>query len=67
LEPDPVVYLPLRGAPPATAALIVRAVFEPGALTSLVRHEVRALDPDLPVFRVMTMDQVERFLQLLGI
>jgi putative ABC transport system permease protein len=58
LEPDPVVYLPLRGSPPTTAALIVRAVSEPAALTSLLRDEVRALDPDLPVFRIRTMDQV---------
>jgi putative ABC transport system permease protein len=58
LEPDPVVYLPLRGSPPTTAALIVRAVSEPAAITSLVRDEVRALDPDLPVFRIRTMDQV---------
>jgi len=57
-EPDPVVYVPLRGAPPATAALIVRAVSDPNAITSLLREEVRALDPDLPVYRIRTMEQV---------
>ena len=58
LEPDPVVYVPLRSAPPSTAAVIVRAGPEPVALTPLLREEVRALDADLPVFRIRTMDQV---------
>jgi putative ABC transport system permease protein len=56
-EPDPVVYLPLRQAPAATVALIVRAPdLEP--IAPLVREHVRALDADLPVYRVLTMDQV---------
>jgi hypothetical protein len=56
--PDPLVYLPFNGAPPATAALIVRAPRDAGVLAPLLREEVRALDPDLPLYRVMTLDQV---------
>jgi len=37
--------------------LLVRSQGEPGAMASLVRAEVRAIDPDLPVFGVQTMDQ----------
>jgi hypothetical protein len=57
-EPDPVVYLPLRAAAPETAALLIRARADTGALATQVRHEFRAMDADLPVYSVMTMEQV---------
>jgi putative ABC transport system permease protein len=57
-EPDPVVYLPLRTAAPDTAALMVRARADAGALATQIRHEFRALDADLPLYSVMTMEQV---------
>ena len=59
-EPDPVVYLPHRATSPATAAVIARVSADPDAATSLLRDEVRALDPDLPLYRVMSMDQAMR-------
>jgi len=55
--PDPVVYMPLRAQAPAFAILLVRARRDPGMLTSLVREEVRAIDPDLPLFGIRTMDE----------
>lgn len=57
-EPDPLVYLPLGAAPPSSAAIIVRSATAPEALAPLLRAEVRALDPELPVYRVMTMARV---------
>jgi len=36
----------------------VRAPRDPGALASLLREEVRALDPDLPLYRIMTLERV---------
>jgi putative ABC transport system permease protein len=57
LEPDAVVYLPFHANPPATAALIVRTRTAPGALSTRVREEVSALDPDLPLDRVLTLDE----------
>jgi putative ABC transport system permease protein len=57
-ELDPVVYLPYRAMPPSTVALIVRGPSEAGAVASMLREELRALDPDLPLYRVMTMEQV---------
>jgi putative ABC transport system permease protein len=56
-EPDPVAYLPFRIQAPASTALIIRSAHEPATLTSMLREEVRSLDPDLPVFDIRTMDQ----------
>jgi predicted permease len=56
-EPDPVVYLPLRSQSPASTAVLVRAQRDAAALTSLLREEVRAIDQDLPLFDIRTMDQ----------
>ena len=38
--------------------LAIRTGSDPAAMTSAVRNEVRAVDPDQPVFNVRTMDQV---------
>jgi predicted lysophospholipase L1 biosynthesis ABC-type transport system permease subunit len=56
--PDPIVYLPAAADPPSSAAIIVRSTTAPEALAPLLREEVRALDPELPVYRVRTMAQV---------
>jgi len=37
--------------------LLIRTLGDPAALTSLMREEVRAVDPDLPLFEIRTMDQ----------
>jgi len=55
--PDPVVYLPLRAQAPASAILVIRAQRDAASLTSLAREEVRAIDPDLPLFGIQTLDQ----------
>ena len=54
--PDPVVYVPLRAQAPAFALLMLRTVGDPAALATSVREEVRAIDPDLPLFGIMTLD-----------
>jgi predicted permease len=59
-QPDPVVYLPWRQAPALTAALMVRTSIGPGAIAQAVREAVRGLDPDLPVYRLFTMEEVLR-------
>jgi predicted permease len=55
--PDPVAYLPNRAEPPRQPVLIVRAPGNPGSLTALLREEIRSIDPDMPVYAVLTMDQ----------
>jgi putative ABC transport system permease protein len=57
-DPDPVVYLPYRADPQRNALLIVRTSGEPGNVTALVREQMRAIEPDLPLFQIMTMDQL---------
>jgi predicted permease len=54
--PDPVVYLPHRANPSSTAAILVHAG-GPTALASAVRAALHQLDPNLPVYRLMTLDR----------
>lgn len=57
-EPGPVVYVPYKASPNAAMSLIVRTSLDAGVASSMLREEVRALDADLPVFEIRTMDQV---------
>jgi putative ABC transport system permease protein len=57
---DPIVYLPLRQSPPATAALMLRAPSNVDGLAALARAETAALDRNLPIYRVLTLDQYAR-------
>ena len=56
-QPDPVAYLPLKAQSPGFAMLLIRTPADPASLTSLIREEVRTVDPDLPLFGIRTMDQ----------
>jgi ABC-type antimicrobial peptide transport system permease subunit len=54
------VYLPHlqnSGFIGSSASIIVRGRSDPGELTPLLRKEVSALDPDLPLNNVHTMDE----------
>jgi ABC-type antimicrobial peptide transport system permease subunit len=55
-EPEPVVYLPFRARPNATAALLVNGT-SAAAGTEALAAAVRAVDPDVPLFRTMTLEQ----------
>lgn len=63
IEPDPVVYLPLRTAPPSTLSIVLRTPQDPAALTPSVREAVRHLDATLPVYRAMSMADAMQALQ----
>jgi putative ABC transport system permease protein len=73
--PRPEVYAPFAWDPWPFMALVVRAAAGPAGLSEAVRAEVRAVDADLPVYAVSTMEQVlsdsvrqRRFtVQLLGL
>jgi predicted permease len=56
-EPDPVLYLPLRSAPPASAVVAVRSRADVTELVALLRETVRGIDPELPIYRVRSMEQ----------
>ena len=57
LETDPVVYMPLRSNPVRGVGLLVRTSADLGSATRLLREAMSAVQPDLPLFRIMTMDQ----------
>jgi putative ABC transport system permease protein len=57
-DPDPVAYVPYRTDPQRFVFLVVRGQGDPAALTSLVREQMRAIEPDLPVFGILTLDQM---------
>ena len=69
-DPDPVIYLPCRSAPAPSMTLVIRTDGPPHRLTSTLREEVRALDPDLPLFGIATMDEtlakVRSFYRIFG-
>jgi predicted permease len=51
-----VVYRPLRASPVRSINLVVRAENDPAAVTAQVRETMRAVEPDLPLADVMSMD-----------
>jgi predicted permease len=55
---DPVAYLPFRADPQRNVALVVRAPGDPGRVTSLIREEMRAIEPDVPLVGIQTMNQL---------
>jgi predicted permease len=61
-NPEPAIwYEPIDQSDAAFASIAVRTAGPPLSLTSLVRDEVAALDPNLPIYFVYTMQQaVER-------
>jgi putative ABC transport system permease protein len=56
-QTDPVAYLPYRMDPRGFMVLLARSEGDPNALTPLLREELRAVDADLPLFNIRTMDQ----------
>jgi len=58
-EPDPVVYIPHSQNPGAVGlgSILVRARSNPAELIPVIRQGIFALDPDLSMANVRTMDQ----------
>jgi putative ABC transport system permease protein len=58
-EPNPAeIYLPLRQWPVSFMSVAVKTVLPPSSLGEAVRREVYAVDPNLPVSNVRTLDQI---------
>ncbi len=55
-EPDPVVYVPYRTDPQRAMVLLVRGQGDAASLTSIVRNEMRSIEPDLPPFNIRTLE-----------
>ena len=56
-EPISALYVPHAQMPWGWMALLVRTAQDPASATSAVRAAVRALDPDLPIVEVGTMEE----------
>lgn len=56
LQPDPIVYQPLRANPGRVMGLMLRTRGDPTASIEAVRSAVRSVDPDLPLYGIMTME-----------
>jgi predicted permease len=57
VDPDAVVFKPLRLDPPRGMAIVVRTLGEPGAAANVLRQAVRDVDPDQPLFNVQSMPE----------
>jgi predicted permease len=72
---SPYVYFPAYQRPSYASVVYMRTAAYPGTLGDMIRHEVQAVDPTVPVFAVRAMDEVvakylsqRRFaLELLGV
>ncbi len=51
------LYLPQSQHVGRAMNVVVRSATDPSALTSAVKHELHELDSDLPMYRVLTMEQ----------
>ncbi|HEX4953706.1 MAG TPA: ABC transporter permease [Thermoanaerobaculia bacterium] len=56
-RPSPLIYVPLAQRPSATMALVVASRRQDDALTEEVRQAVWALDPNLPIDQMLTMEE----------
>jgi putative ABC transport system permease protein len=54
----PEVYLPHAQVPQVGMSVVLRAAADPLALAGAIRAEVRAVDPNLPISSLRTLDQV---------
>jgi putative ABC transport system permease protein len=55
--PEPDVYIAYDQVPQRSGYVFVRTAGDPSALAATLRREVQALDPNLPVHDVQTMEQ----------
>jgi putative ABC transport system permease protein len=57
-EPKPEFYQPHAQVPYRSMILTVRSSQDPRGLTAAIRHEVLALDPDLPIAHIRTLEEI---------
>jgi predicted permease len=63
---EPVLYVPYRMQPSPAFSVVVRSTQSSAVLMSNIRDEVQHIDPALPVFDVLRMDQVVTRMVWLG-
>ncbi len=58
VETKPEMFWPYYQMGLQFATIVVRTTSEPEAMTAAVRSEIQAIDKDLPVYKIKTMDQI---------
>jgi predicted permease len=56
-EPKPYYYVPFSQYYEMPATLVVRAVTDPRSLAHSIRETIRVVDPDLPIYSLITFDE----------
>ena len=64
--PDPIVYTPLHALAPPSPLLMVRSRARLEPLVAMLRDTVRALDANLPLYNVMTMNRAAQEVEWVG-
>lgn len=59
-EAGPAVYLPWRARPTATMQVMMRGRGDTAAPVSLVREELQALDADVPLYNISTLERLSQ-------
>ncbi|MBM3791316.1 MAG: ABC transporter permease, partial [Acidobacteria bacterium] len=59
LDSDPRIafYLPHAQFPVRSLSVVVRSAVDPASLMAVIKEEIRELDPELPLYRVQTMEK----------
>jgi putative ABC transport system permease protein len=57
-ESVPTIYRPFRQAPPYYTTVVLRTLESPLQYVPTVRHEIAAIDPELPLYNIKPQDQV---------
>jgi putative ABC transport system permease protein len=57
-EPYPQMYAPIAQNPRRTLTILARSSTDPASIIPALRHQVRELDANVPVFNVRTMEQI---------
>jgi putative ABC transport system permease protein len=55
-EVRPEIYLPYAQQPTSAMTMVVRAAVDPVGLTGAIKDEIKAIDKDLPVYSVATLE-----------
>lgn len=59
-QQQPLVYVPIANGAPATSTVMVRHRLDPEAAAILLRSEAQAVDPNVPLYRIRTLNQAVR-------
>ena len=59
-EPNPLIYIPYHRFPLPFMSIAARSAGGPGMIASVVREQVKLIDPELPVDRVEPLGQIVR-------